>query len=360
MNRKISSVRTIIARSAQAGTVLVVALASASAVAAPASASTGPMSTRATWTRLMEPHSNSGNYSLISGTAALSGGGHKWNVSVTSFIEGAAANGVGIEITTPHLGGLETHSWAGALPESAISVSPEGKMTIASGSALAPVLTLNVTFTPTSHKTGTSDCSVGNEVVYTGTLTGSVSLNTSLKGLKLRGTGLKFGKTSTLTNSTDCVLAPCAWSAWDSSTRRAGAFAGGMIFHYPGQRLIADTYVDDALTLDRGKIIRIDEALLANAPAPKFTKATRSLSVTTGKAGLVTGAATLAHGKPGSYPLAKICRFNGKTYSVSGTKYSKAKYDVSKPFEAHTILNGVIKVVQQGVTDFEIVTLKLK
>jgi hypothetical protein len=350
MNRSISSIRTVAGRVALTGSVCALALAGVSAVVAPASASPAA------------PHGGFTNFLLTSGSASLSGGGHTWNVSVTSIGAGAGVPGVGIEITTPHLGGVETHSWSGILSAGAEKVSSSGTVTIATGSALAPVATLNLTFKPASHKSSSANCLTGSTVVYTGTATGSVSLNTGLKGLKLKGTHLKFGKTSTLDDLSKCVLAPCAWSAWDSSTNGSKAFAGGMIFHYAGEHVIADTYVTNVVTLAGDRIYRIDDFLLNNAPAPKFTKSTKSLSITTGRAGLVTGAVTLAHGKPGSYLLSsqQTCKFNGKVYSVSGTRYSKAKYQVSKPFEAHTILNGVIKVAPQGVADFEIVTLKVK
>jgi hypothetical protein len=50
----------------------------------------------------------------------------------------------------------------------------------------------------------------------------------------------------------------------------------------------------------------------------------------------------------------------GQEYTVTGTEYDRASYDASRAFEAHTILNGTLKVKPQGKCDFEIVSLRRK
>jgi hypothetical protein len=352
MNRKSSSSRTVIGRGARAGLVLAVAVAGASAAVLPASASPAA------------PHGITiSQFFFTSGYASLSGGGHKWNVIVdTGGGGGSASAAISLAINTAHLGGLEEHSWGAPLPSSDVTVSSSGVMTVDSGTGLGSIGSADLTFTPTSHKTESANCASGSEFVYTGKMSGTMTLNTGLKGLKLAG-HVTFASPNTLTFLDSCQLAPCAWSAWDSSTNGSGAFANGMTFAYPGKRVVSDLEITNVKTLSVTKdTFRIDSFIVQNAPIPKFSKSAKSLSVTAGKAGLITGAATLAHGKPGSYlsPGQKNCKFNGQNYSVSGTQYSKASYDASKPFEAHSILNGVIKIKPAGKCDFEIVTLKKK
>ncbi len=308
-----------------------------------------------------EPGTSFAEYSFASGLAALSGGGHKWGVLVEAGFFGGGIVGVSVAISTPHLGGLEQHAWSGLVPTGNVSISSSGALTFASGSHLAPVATFSVSFKPKSHKTEVSDCKSGNQVVYTGTVTGTISLNTGLKGLKLKGTNVKFGGTSTLTSLAGCVQAPCAFSEWDSSTSQRKASADGRIISFPGQRTVAITSVENVVRLPGAKeMFRIDAYQVSKAPVPKFDKPAKSLSINAGKSGLLTGAATLERGKVSGHlnPAERDCVFMGKKYTATGTTYSKAKYAASKQFVAHTILDGTIKVNPEGTADFEVVTLK--
>jgi hypothetical protein len=348
MNRKTSSIRTAIGRGGRAGFVLALAVAGVSAAVLPASAS---------------PATSHGSsisfYTLTSGHASLSGGGHKWGI-IEEVQGGGGTAAMSVAISTAHLGGVEEHGWAVPLTSSDVSVSASGAMTVNNGAG--KIASVKAYFTPTGHKTESANCSSGSEVVYTGKLTGTLTLNTGLKGLKLGG-HLAFSGTNSLTFLDNCALSPCSWSAWDSSTNGTGAFANGMTFSYPGKKTVSDLEITNVKSLSsNNELFRIDSFIVQSAPTPKFSKSAKSLTVTAGKAGLITGAATLKNGHPTSYllPSQKTCKFNGTTYSVSGTAYDKATYDASKPFEAHTILNGVIKIKPAGKADFEIVTLKKK
>jgi hypothetical protein len=297
-----------------------------------------------------------------SGTANLSGGGHKWafDLAIDAF-GGPAFNSVGFGISTPHLGGTESHGWGGHLGAGGLSVSSAAVMKVSSGSSLSPVASLKLTFSPTSHKMVNADCISGSELVYTGTLKGSVSLATGLKGLKLSGTHLSFKGTNTLTVLQNCDLAPCTLSSWSSSTNAPGnaATAGGNSLAYPGRRAFSTAYVVTGVTVSKAKgIFRIDTFEVTDAKAPRFDRSSKSLSVTS--SGLVTGTATLAHGKPGSPIQHKTCKEDGKEYTETGSLYLKARYQPSKPFEAHTILSGTVKVNTHGTAEFQIVTIKDK
>ena len=346
MHRKISSIGRGLAFSAG----LVVALAGASAAALPASASTAA------------PHITPNFYNFTSGSGSLSGGGHTWKVSTIIQASGGT-NVVGVAIETPHLGGLEQHSWTGLVSATAVTISSSGAMTVSTGAGLAPYATAKLTFKPTGHKTSTANCMTGSETNYTGTFSGSVTLNTGLKGLKLSGSHITFKGTNELTNLGTCQLAPCIWSSWTSPSNSNGAFAGGMTFAYPGRPTLSNIDIVNVKTLSTKRtLFRSDSFVVTNTPQPKFSKSTRSLSFTAGGAGLITGAGTLSHGKPRSFldPGQKTCKFNGQLYSVSGTQYSKATFKASKQFVAHSILNGLIKIKTTGSDIFTLTTLKRK
>jgi hypothetical protein len=304
------------------------------------------------------------SYDLASSELYLNGGGHRWGFEVTieyDNIDGSVSSSTGFGISTSYLGGLESHAWGGKLAASDVSVSPSAGMTADSGSSLSPVASFNLTFTPTSHKTVTSDCLTGSERVYTGSLKGSFKLTTGLKGLKLSASHVSFGGDNTVTEFNTCNLAPCQLSSWDASSNPASTapFATGDTFEEPGVSL-SHASIDRVVYLHGPHgLIRLDDYSIKNR-APSFTKSSDTLSVTTSSSGLITGAATLAHGKPASEGPARTCKEDGKEYSLSVVAYNGARYEQSVPFEAHTILTGILKVHPTGAADFQIVTLKKK
>jgi hypothetical protein len=354
MNRTIGSVISVVGRSRTAGLVL----ATTGLVVVGLSASAVPASARPT-----VPHAAIGSFSFAAGPAHLSGGGHNWSVEISVEAFGSPNfNAIGFGITTSHLGGAENHSWGGTLGRGDLSVSSAAVMTINSRSSLSPVASLNLTFRPASHKTETANCLTGSELVYTGALKGSVRLTTGLKRLKLNGAHVSFGSHDTLTVLNTCALAPCRLSSWDASTSSSNnaATASGDSFVEPGHAM-STVFIDRFVTLPgANKLVRGDTWTMTTR-APHFTKSSKSLSVSTSSSGLITGAATLAHGKPsGSEGAPKTCKVDGTEYSQSETEYMDARYEQSRPFEAHTILNGIVKVKPSGPADFDIITLKRK
>jgi hypothetical protein len=203
----------------------------------------------------------------------------------------------------------------------------------------------------------------GKEVVYTGTLKGSVRLNTGLKGLKLSAAHFSFGSHSTLTVSHNCVSSPCHLTFWDtiSGPPKAAPFADGTSIVIPGRTAVSASIQRTVTIPGKNRLGRSDVWTIPAKP-PIFNKSSKSLSVTSTSSGLVTGAATLAHGKPSGPPFgtSRICFINGTKYTQTDTQYLNARYEASRPFEAHTILNGTVTVKRSGTGRFDIVTLKRK
>jgi hypothetical protein len=311
------------------------------------------------------PRAGIDSFIFTSGVGPMNGGGHKWSltIGVEALGGGTGINVIGLQISTPHLGGTETHSWGGQLPATDLSTSAAAVMTLNSRSSLSPVASLNLTFRPTSHQTQTRDCVSGKDVVYTGTLKGSVRLNTGLKGLKLGAAHFSFGRDSTLTVSHDCVSSPCHVTFWDTISGPPGAapFASGASTIVSG-RAAAYAGIQRTVTIPGVNRLGRSDRWTIPAKAPAFSKASKSLSVTSTTVGLITGTATLAHGKPSGSPLgtSRICSINGTKYAQTDTQYLDARYEASRTFEAHTILNGIVTVKRSGTGRFDIVTLKRK
>jgi hypothetical protein len=299
-------------------------------------------------------------YAFTSGSVNLKGGGHTWalGVSVTSGVKPRPWL-VGIQITTPERGGQELHSWGTTMPAGDFSPKPTGAATINSGSSLRPIATLSLTYAPTSHKRAA--CSFGSEVVYSGTLSGSVKLTTALKGLKLSGKKLSFKRPNTLIVDDGCVPVhpPCDFSNWTGpESFNAGPVAAGITAGAPTrQESFSEVARTVALSAPTSKTTRIDLTTM-KAKAPTFSKSAKTLSVTSSASGAVTGSATLSHARV-AFSQTLMCSLPGQTYTEHETEYSAAfASPAGKHFESHTILTGTIKVAGSGAGAFTLVTLK--
>ncbi len=355
MNRTAGSTRTSIGwcRTTLTLAVSSLALAGLSASAIPASASASQAA----------PQAGITSFFFTSGVARLSGGGHVWSMNLGVVGIGASFDTVALGISTPHLGGVEHHTWGGQLDSGDVSVSSAAAMTINSRSSLSPVASLKLIFKPSSRKVETADCATGKEILYTGTLKGSAQLSTGLKKLSLRAAHLSFGSHNTMTVLGNCVFSPCHFISWDSSSvpSATAPFAGAIDIVVPGHS--SDTAIIQRSVTIPGKnlLVRGDEWTIKTKP-PVFNKSAKSLSVTSSSSGLVTGTATFSRGKPSGSPpgTPKTCLFQGKKYAQRDTQYLNARFRSARQFEAHSILNGLVKVQRSSAGRFDIVTLKRK
>jgi len=353
MTRTIASIRTAFGRHRKTGLALAISGLTLAALSPGVAAAASPAS----------PGAAVGTFIFASGPGHLAGDGHNWSltVEVESLADSPRFNVIAFGISTPHLGGTESHFWGGQLPPSDLSVSSAAVMTVSSRSSLSPVASLHLTFKPTSRTTSTRDCATGKEVIYTGTLKGSLQLTTGLRGLSFHAAQLSFGSHNTLTDLKDCVFSPCHATVWSSISGPAGtaAFAAGTSLVVPGHPAAAAT-IQRSVTLPGTNTLSRTDMWTIRAKAPTFSKSSRSLSVTSSSGGLVTGAATLSHGVPSGSPpgTPKTCHVGGKNYRQTDTQYLNARYDPAKPFEAHSILNGIVKVPSPGTARFDIVTVK--
>jgi hypothetical protein len=351
MNRTARSARTSVGRcrTTLALAITGLALAGLATCAIPASASTAA------------PRAGIGTFFFSTGVASVSGGGHVWSLNLGLVGIGPSFDTVTLGISTPHLGGVEHHTWAGQLASGDVSLSSTAVMTIKSRSSLSPIASLSLAFKPSSRKTEKADCVTGREIVYTGTFKGSARLSTGLKGLNLGAAHLSFGSHNTLTALGSCVFSPCHFTSWNSATvpSATAPFAGAIDIVVPGH--FSNTTVIERSASIPGKngLVR-DDVWSIRTKAPVFNKSTKSLSVTSSSSGLVTGTATFSHGKPSGSPFhtPKTCLFQGRKYAQRDTQYLNATFSASRQFEAHSILNGVVRVQRSSTGRFDIVTLR--
>jgi hypothetical protein len=324
------------------GTVLAMtlSLATLGAAAAPASAATNL------------------SYFLTAGTVGITSGGHTWKLNV-SLIGGSSGGPVitDVLIETPHLGGTEIHDWGMQMPGADFTVDKTtGAATINSHSDLSPVASLSLSYKPTSHTAGT--CSSGSETDYLGTLTGSVTLTTGLKGLKLSDAKATFSTPNSLQVDAACVPPiACSFASWGGGLGGAptAPIAAGIAAGMPGHLVhFSDVIRKVSLSAPAGAT-RTDGAE-AQATAPVFNSKAKSLTVKGLASGAVTGAGVISGAKmitPGS----ETCTVDGTTYTQKSTSYIGASWSSSKQFEAQTILTGTLKAPTTGSGEFVLVTL---
>jgi hypothetical protein len=305
-------------------------------------------------------------YVLNSGSASVKVNGHTWDVQVLMNGGSAGSASVTVNITTARLGGEEVHGWSfQPVPGGDLTVKRSvGSASVKTHSDLSPIAALSLSFAATSHHK--EACAFGSGTVFSGTLKGSVTLATGLKGLKISRRNLSFGKSTTLAVEQACIApTPCVLSAWAGPLEVAtGAIkAGGGAAGRPGHltyfasvfRTLAPRLIGPKGTAG---VQRTDTAIMKSA-APKFSKGT--LSVTSSPSGLVTGSATLSHAASVE-TIPSTCTLLGTKYAASTTYYVQTSFASphGQQFEAHTLLTGTLKVDGSGVGGFSMVKLTKK
>jgi hypothetical protein len=267
------------------------------------------------------------SYFLTAGTVGITSGGHTWHLNV-SLIGGSSGGPVIVDvlIETPHLSGTEIHDWGMQMPGADFTVNKTaGAATINSHSDLSPVASLNLSYKPTSHTAGT--CSPGTETDYLGTLTGSVTLTTGLKGLKLSDAKATFSTPNSLKVEAACVppLA-CSFATWGGGLGGAptAPTADGIAAGTPGH-LVHFTDVTRKVSLPApAGATRIDGADV-RATAPVFNSTAKSLTVNGLASGAVTGSGVISKAKL-VVPGTETCTLEGTAYTQTSTAYDEASW----------------------------------
>jgi len=266
--------------------------------------------------------------------------GHTWNFNVSNG-SGLIIAGLGTTVA----GVSEEHSWVSSLafiPTALkeLQVTSTGHATWKTGSALSPVLSVNVSFAPT--KVTKAACASGSETVYTGKVTGTVALATGLRGVKVsvRFTGQSVGA---LTVDRNCFAKPgknfCAGSSWLLGSTSTDVI-GALLF---GTKTSWETdFGQDGLKTASKWLIR-SVGVLANGSAPKLNTTAKTVSVSEPATGGITGAAVITYSTTFPSPV-MTCFIGSKKYKETATLYIGSAVKITKPFQAHSLLAGTLKL----------------
>jgi hypothetical protein len=273
--------------------------------------------------------------------------GHTWTLVLSE--------GLGqIEVSLSRIskGVEDQHLWSSsfqfepkALAE--VKVTATGHATWRTGSALSPVLAISVALTPA--KVTKAACSKGSERTYTEKVSGFVSLATGLRGVKVRA---KFSgqPVGFVTVDRGCVPKPantCIGGSWfvTSFVNEVSGFQLlGTKPHWM-EDIVAGTFKTASKWLGRGVV------MTAGGPAPKLNTAAKTISV-----GGLSGAAVISYTSSVVAP-AQTCFLGGKKFTETDTTYFGKSVTVTKPFLAHSLLAGTLrlaKAVEGGYTDVKL------
>lgn len=273
---------------------------------------------------------------------------------------------VGLErLVTSGGKGEELHVW-GFAPTSTSDLtfdSSTGDGTLDSAKTADPVAAVDLAFSATSHQAAA--CTSGSETIYTGTLTGSVTLTTGLtNGGTVHGKSLTFdvkGSSPSITADDDCVPAindcESVTIFLSSSSEEPGVLASGIEGTLLGATADEIGVVDQTDLSAPAGAVREDGAELSGK-FMKWSASTKTLSVSSSTSGIVTGSATLTGGKvtKGS----TTCTFDGTTYKLSALAASDATYSSpsGEALTAHTLLSGDLAAPNSTDAGYEVLTAK--
>jgi hypothetical protein len=303
------------------------------------------------------------SFDLTSGLASFSSGGHTWQLQV--MVDGGQSttqigtNAVTFGISTPYLGGTETHEWNATTfaPAKDFSLTSSGGATFSTGSFFSPVAAFSLKFAPTSHTA--EACVTGKGTVYKGTLSGEVSLNTGLHGVGV-SKKLTFKGTELTVNVTCVPPEPCGSSLWEAGgTSATSVLIGGYELGTPG-KTVSYASIGKADIKTASKVLDLADGADIKAPPPTFDSSTKTLTVSASASGILTGAGKIAHAIEPVKPEKGTCSLDGQEYTETLTFYAEGKFTASKPFVARTLLTSKLTAPKSAPGGFEIVTLKKK
>jgi len=268
-------------------------------------------------------------YAALGIANAKTSNGVSWDLLVSYS---PSATGADVDVALEKLVAgtdFEFHSWKFAVNSSVLSFSGKSG-TFNLGSEASPVVpTFDLSFKATSSKAGS--CVTGKETIYTGSLSGEVTLVTGLSGGGTVKGSFTFGVIPpTITVDQGCVLPStntCASEVLAGSSA-VGATSSPSVFA-------------ESFTLPNSSFKSVGLSSQTTLSAPKgatrtdvgadIEKAGKVFATYASKAvkmassgGIVTGSATISGGKPGSFHFP--CSYKGKTYSVTEHFDNPANY----------------------------------
>jgi hypothetical protein len=297
------------------------------------------------------PAAGSPGVVFSSGKATFRVGGHVWTMSISAGSQAAE-----IVAGTTH----ESDSWTFSSAPANLKVNAStGGATFDSHNSFAPVAFVKLKFTARSRRH--ESCLSGSEVVFSGSVSGSVTLVANHKGLKFRSAHAKF-RSSSLIVDNSCkvrtVPLPCVNGTWSIGTT---SVASGSAPGLPGRQTY-QVAVFKTVKLGRpaGAFLGID--VFANTSKPVYNPTKKTLAVTGSRSGGISGSAVLKAAGPGT-PGFMPCTLSGKRYRER-LEFYVASFTSPKggEFQARSLVVGRLKVARSGSSSsgafFDIVSVK--
>jgi hypothetical protein len=267
--------------------------------------------------------------------------GHTWSFSVSNF-----GGDVEVFLSTVNKGATEEHTWGsgstafGSIGLKELKVTSTGHATWRTGSALSPVLAVSAAFTPV--KATREACAKGSETIYTGKVSGTVSLVTGLHGVtvRLKLSGQRVGE---LTADKGCVEKPgktfCSGGIWFVNGAGAEALGIQVLGMKPPW---ADALVSGPVRT-ASKWLTRTAGVAVNGPAPKLNKTAKTVTVGGFSSGGLTGTAVISYNNVSTQPP-QTCFLGGKKFEETDTTYFGLTVTITKPLVAHSLLAGTLKL----------------
>jgi len=287
-----------------------------------------------------------------SGGATFKVGGHTWSVSVSS--SSAAIHFSDITVATGH----ESDSWDFSSATSPLSVNQRtGDATFNSHNSFAPVAFVTLKFTTT--KKSKASCASGSETVFSGKVSGSLSLIANNKGLKFKSTHVLFAGGS-LSIDHGCVPhnipSVCAPGVWGISTPSSPVNAAGTAQGLPGVRTTFVVSIFETISLKAPKGATMSLGVVGSSNKPVFNSTKKTLQASA--RGVISGSVLIKASGPPAVNLFP-CVLGGKHFTAHDAFYS-AKFvsPLGGQFQTRSIVAGLLKAPRSGTCFFDIITLK--
>jgi hypothetical protein len=284
---------------------------------------------------------------LFSGDTKFSADGHNWSFSINAFNKVAS-----IELTTTD----EDDSWTFlSVPASDLNAnSKTGHAIFKSRNSLAPIASISLSFTATKHKK--QACKSGSETVFTGNISGSVTLVASGK-VKFSSAHVNFSSPFLDFNHT-CVAKTsgggnvCFGGFW-----RAGSPIPA-IGDTPGLAPAALTVsISKRVVPKAPKNVIMTSDVFGSESKPVFNSKKKTLSVKA-SGGLIAGSALLTSKEPPSVQTS-TCVSKGKKFKASDAEYlGKYASPSGHQLVGQSVILGKLALAKTGSALFDIITFK--
>ncbi len=297
--------------------------------------------------------------SLFGGLATFKADGHTWRLNVAAeapLIAGQQYTTVfGLSTTG------ENDGWVfNGTPKADVSANAStGAFSLDSHSAFAPVASANVKFKATSHKA--ASCSKGSETLFTGTMTGSISLVANGK-LAFSSSHAKFGPGRVIVDR-GCIVKgnPCGAGVWGAFGK--GGSSGGQVIAsgddpgLPGQHSF-EVSLGDVIPLPKPADAAEDIIVTQKPKSESYNSAHHKLTVDAGS-GRITGSIVVT-GTHHLKPVSSKCTLKGATYKETSTFYDGVNFTspVGHTLHAKSFVVGSLTMPASGFGELDLATFK--